>query len=380
MVRFYTPQVVPLKNGKYELSIRYRDESFVGIKKKAIRLSKDTAYARGKGETTLKKRIKDSLSEIEYKDITFGELKDKLISNMEEQGLAYKTIETYKANLNVINRTFKDQIVSTIKAVAVNRYLNNALYKENLSNGTVHSFMVLFFKMFNYAEQFGYLKDNPNSKIKVNYRDESKKKLDKIENWYLTDDEFKILMDYCDEKKRPDYKEFFQWLYLTGMRIGEGSAIQVKDILKIDDTYYADVNGTLICKKGWRKQPFTKTVKGMRKVSLPDQAVELYQKHKVDKKDDDYLFTNMYSHGPLNVSSVDRWLGIFNDKESLTKDISSHIFRHTHVSKLAEAGFPLPVISDRVGHENEETTRKIYLHITKKVHKKYDDKIKKFSF
>lgn len=225
MVRFYTPQVVPLKNGKYELSIRYRDESFTDIKKKAIRLSKDTAYARGKGETTLKKRIKDSLSEIEYKDTTLDKLKDKLISNMEEQGLAYKTIETYKANLNVINKTFKDQTVSTIKAVTVNRYLNDASYKKKLSNGTVHSFMVLFFKIFNYAEQFGYLKDNPNSKIKVNYRDESKKKLDKIENWYLTDDEFKTLMNYCDEKKRPDYKEFFQWLYLTGMRIGEGSAI-----------------------------------------------------------------------------------------------------------------------------------------------------------
>ena len=119
-------------------------------------------------------------------------------------------------------------------------------------------------------------------------------------------------------------------------------------------------------------------------MTVSDQAVELYQKHKVDKKDDDYLFTNMYSGGPLNLSSVDRWLsrwlGNFNEKESLTKDISSHIFRHTHVSKLAEAGFPLPVISDRVGYENEETTRKIYLHITKKVHKKYDDKIKKFSF
>ena len=92
MVRFYTPQVVPLKNGKYELSIRYRDESFKGVRKKTTRIAKDTAYARGKGESVLKKRIKDSLSEIEYKEITFGELKDKLISNMEEQGLAYKTI------------------------------------------------------------------------------------------------------------------------------------------------------------------------------------------------------------------------------------------------------------------------------------------------
>ncbi|MDY5245988.1 MAG: hypothetical protein SPJ50_00020 [Ligilactobacillus salivarius] len=90
MVRFYTPQVVPLKNGKYELSIRYRDESFTGIKKKAIRLSKDTAYARGKGETTLKKRIKDSLSEIEYKDTTLDKLKDKLISNLHKRFDSFK--------------------------------------------------------------------------------------------------------------------------------------------------------------------------------------------------------------------------------------------------------------------------------------------------
>lgn len=72
---------------------------------------------------------------------------------MEEQGLAYKTIETYKANLNVINRTFKDQTVSTIKAVAVNRYLNDALYKKNY-------LMVLFIALWSYFSKYLIMLNN----------------------------------------------------------------------------------------------------------------------------------------------------------------------------------------------------------------------------
>ncbi|MCJ1971728.1 MULTISPECIES: tyrosine-type recombinase/integrase [Pseudolactococcus] len=45
----------------------------------------------------------------------------------------------------------------------------------------------------------------------------------------------------------------------------------------------------------------------------------------------------------------------------------SDIFRHTHVSKLAELSVPLHMIQKRVGHANKGTTRDIYLHITNKM-------------
>ena len=57
---------------------------------------------------------------------------------------------------------------------------------------------------------------------------------------------------------------------------------------------------------------------------------------------------------------------IANDKD-IHKNLVTHIFRHTHVSKLAEQGWPLNVIQHRVGHGNSRITRQIYLHITKKV-------------
>lgn len=60
-------------------------------------------------------------------------------------------------------------------------------------------------------------------------------------------------------------------------------------------------------------------------------------------------------------------LGLKRDRErfGLTdKELSSHIFRHSHISILAEKGIPLKVIMDRVGHENVEITNRIYTHIT----------------
>ena len=60
------------------------------------------------------------------------------------------------------------------------------------------------------------------------------------------------------------------------------------------------------------------------------------------------------------------------------KQITSHIFRHTHVSKLAEEGYPLSLITDRVGHGDSDITRKIYLHITHKQHLKFDEAIQNF--
>lgn len=57
--------------------------------------------------------------------------------------------------------------------------------------------------------------------------------------------------------------------------------------------------------------------------------------------------------------------------------MSTHIFRHTHISKLAELGVPLYVIQQRVGHANSKITRQIYLHVTDEAIKKETPKLDK---
>ncbi|MBP2098053.1 site-specific recombinase XerD [Enterococcus rivorum] len=54
----------------------------------------------------------------------------------------------------------------------------------------------------------------------------------------------------------------------------------------------------------------------------------------------------------------------YTRKAGIEKNMSSHKFRHTHVSLMAEAGVSLPVIQKRVGHSDRILTEEIYLHIT----------------
>lgn len=42
----------------------------------------------------------------------------------------------------------------------------------------------------------------------------------------------------------------------------------------------------------------------------------------------------------------------------------THLFRHSHISFLAEKGIPLNAIMDRVGHSDPKTTLSIYSHTT----------------
>lgn len=43
------------------------------------------------------------------------------------------------------------------------------------------------------------------------------------------------------------------------------------------------------------------------------------------------------------------------------------MFRHTHVVLLVEAGVPIKVISERLGHSKIDTTLDIYTHVTEKM-------------
>ncbi|ESV54243.1 integrase [Streptococcus agalactiae LMG 14747] len=45
--------------------------------------------------------------------------------------------------------------------------------------------------------------------------------------------------------------------------------------------------------------------------------------------------------------------------------MTSHIFRHTLISILAENKIPLKTIMERVGHADSKTTIQIYTHVTK---------------
>lgn len=378
MVKFYTPQVSTLKNGKFKVYIRYSDPSFLGIKNKSKVIPKNTAMARQKAIQEIKNKITNSLHQTKVIKITFKEVSERYLAALIKTSAHNSTINSRTSIFNVANKTFGEQIISSISYVELNHFFDDLLYKSNLTNSTVSGYRSAFSELFKYAKKFGYIIKNPMTEIDINYKDESAKKQERIDNYYLSDDEFYKVLEYCLIKKRKDYYNLFYWLYLTGMRIGEATALTPKDIFVEDDITYAKVTGTMIytSEKGWHKQDTTKTIAGTRNVALPLKAVEIYQDAIKDKNNPtEFLFYSFYNNHPFNPRSSFFFLQRLQNKFGL-RHFGTHIFRHTHISKLAEKGYSLELISKRVGHHDSEVTRRIYYHITKKAQKKFDEQIK----
>ncbi|WP_370657575.1 tyrosine-type recombinase/integrase [Streptococcus pneumoniae] len=66
---------------------------------------------------------------------------------------------------------------------------------------------------------------------------------------------------------------------------------------------------------------------------------------------------------------------IWKTGQNRKKLFSSHIFRHSHISFLAESGLPIKSIMDRVGHSNAKMTLEIYSHTTEDMEDKLVNKL-----
>lgn len=83
-------------------------------------------------------------------------------------------------------------------------------------------------------------------------------------------------------------------------------------------------------------------------------------------KDMGYIFISR-NGVPIQDNALNTSIRAANKRleKPIQKELTSHIFRHTLVSRLAENKVPLKTIMDRVGHADSKTTQQIYTHVTK---------------
>jgi len=67
-------------------------------------------------------------------------------------------------------------------------------------------------------------------------------------------------------------------------------------------------------------------------------------------------------------------------KEANIKRIRIHDLRHSHASLLIEMGFSPILISERLGHENIETTLQTYSHLYPNKHKEVAEKLQALNY
>ena len=102
-----------------------------------------------------------------------------------------------------------------------------------------------------------------------------------------------------------------------------------------------------------------KTEKSIRKVAIPDflyQEINEWMKMLYGLEHDDLLFefnSNHTLNGILDRSAA----------KAGVKRIRVHDLRHSHASLCIEAGISVLLLSERLGHENIETTLNTYSHL-----------------
>ncbi len=186
-----------------------------------------------------------------------------------------------------------------------------------------------------------------------------------------------------------DYPIFLLLSY-TGVRVGELCALKWRDIdmenqtISISKTYYNPTNN----KKEY-KLLTPKTPTSVRVIDVDDTVISELKLHKSFQNKTIMKYRDIYHDQGFVFASIDNLLGyplylkkVGNRMTRLLKlaelnyELTLHSLRHTHTSLLAEAEVSLPQIMERLGHKDEDTTRNVYLHVTKKMKKEASQKFK----
>jgi len=217
--------------------------------------------------------------------------------------------------------------------------------------------------MLRWCVKYGYIEQDFTKQID----DALPKEKKDPKSLYLEHDELKQLFDNLTGI----YYYSSKFLVLTGMRVGEMSALTMEDIGEDRIT----INKNYCYCAGVTTKP--KTVESDRAIFIQPELAELIKEYKEWR-----LLYTMAQGVRTNLLFFSRDGSPFKENtlyqvlHRIDPKLHPHLFRHTHVAMLAEAGYSLDAISRRLGHAGSNITRAVYYHVTEKQQKKDDEFLK----
>ncbi|MEU7366616.1 site-specific integrase [Streptomyces hygroscopicus] len=188
---------------------------------------------------------------------------------------------------------------------------------------------------------------------------------------FLERDEYELIREAMAGICKGDALDLIDLMTGTGLRWGEVSALQVRDLT---------VRGGLTVlriQRAWKRQDdYTfvlgkpQTKKSRRTVVLSPALIEIVERNTKGKKAEDFIFTTAWGKAWRHANFYyRRWQPavLAAQEKGLTKKPRPHDLRHTHVSWLIAANVPLPAIQARLGHESITTTVDRYGHLVQQL-------------
>lgn len=326
---------------------------------------------------------------VQEKDVTFHDFaKEWLLMYSQKNNVKPGTIRIRQHEINKLLPYFSLLKLKDIKAKRYQDALNDLKekgYADNTLDGVHRTGRMIFKK----AIEMKMIKTDP---TEFAYLKKDRKTIEELEKQeipkYMEKEELALLLQTSFQKGLDlDYLVFLTLSY-TGMRVGELVALKWKDIdfndntISITKTYYNPTNNT----REYQLVP-SKTRKSKRTLVVDEAVITVFKEHmelqgKTKERlgeaylDDGFVFAKHDRHPgyPIFIKTVENRMARLLKLANLNPDLTPHSLRHTHTSLLAEAKVGLEEIMDRLGHCDDETTKNVYLHVTKEMKKEASHK------
>lgn len=354
------------------------------IRKVSVIFNTNSSHARKQATIELQRKYEQAVKEIDInKVVTYY---DVAMSWLEHTEPTVKR-STHINHTIYVNKIFtyidKALPIADLTAVTLEDVLHKVYYVENLSYSYTRATFTTMKAIYKHAKRKKLIPSLIDFEdIEIKKKPFSHSDIAKKQNKFLDAVELKeTLMQLSKIDSRIGL--LFEFVSLTGLRIGELLALRYSDYDKENATI--NINGTIqydYKNSSEIKRGTPKNIYSVRDISLSDRAVSILDSIMLENKrrslwfegyiDHGYIFTSSRGN-PYDIQFLNRRLkGVHIEGKHLT----THIFRHTHISMLAELGVPLKTIMQRVGHNDPNTTLSIYTHVTKSMH---DDVINKLN-
>ncbi|HBG5350101.1 TPA: site-specific integrase [Clostridioides difficile] len=358
---------IRIVNKKYIVYLEYKDE-LTGKKKQ-----------KNMGSFTKKREANKRLAEVKdsmYKNnilIPNNILFENFLKTFIEEYKSRWSVTTYSKYINICNKYIIKYLgkmrVQDIDTIHIQNYINTL--SDTLSSRTLKIHLNIMKLAFESAFDLRIIDKNPTKGIDL-------VKSKKFKNEIYDEEQIIRLLEAC---KNTALELHINLGVGLGMRISEILGLSWENIdferkvISIEKIT-AKVNGEVILKD-------TKTESSIRKISAPDEIMNLILKHKLEQEREllnvsienkyNLLFINKKGF-PIDESVISHRFRRFLEYEQLPH-IRFHDLRHSHVTLLMNSHIPIKVISERVGHSNVNTTLNIYSHVLDEMDREASDKI-----
>lgn len=243
---------------------------------------------------------------------------------------------------------FGEKQMNEITAVDIIKW-QNALLNQDYKPTYLRMIQNQMTALFNHAEKFYDLKDNPCKKVDKMGRPNAKEL-----NFWTKDEYEQFIQGFSPDEEM--YRIIFQMLFWLGCRVGELLALTSQDIdfengmVNISKTYYRRNQTDYITPP--------KTESSNRKITIPKFLAEEMK----DFADRQYGLIPEDRIFPITDRAIQKKMKQKTEQAKL-KPIRVHDLRHSHIALLIEKGMQPLVIAQRVGHDSVNTTMNIYGHL-----------------